>query len=399
MMSLFLFSSECFGEQICAKDLDGDGDYLQSNEIAVCKLLGDKTLCPIDTVECQVNYTCPLDGNLICNAGSCEQPVACKARYTLMRTWVYDCPTTGITYQNEDECTGSCKQTALCDSSEPICPTQDGGPCLDIGGGNYECSATACFEGNTIFEEITEIDDRIYKDDGERTGEGECLDQVMLFSGRTMSCRTPGLSTAYNNCCNESDTILQDSVGSATELGLGLHAIQATFAAAKTAFDAYRAGQTAADAGKLASDALIETFGPANIAATIAITMLVDYLANNCNQMDSETSVLNNSGYCYQTGIFCEKRIFGSGCVQKAESYCCFNSKLGRILHEQGRSQLEVFNDISSNDCRGFTPEQFQYLDFSRINFTDYYDDLRKNTESERKAMIEEKLNEFHQAI
>jgi len=71
--------------------------------------------------------------------------------------------------------------------------------------------------------------------------------------------------------------------------------------------------------------------------------------------------------------------------VQKAKVYCCFNSKLARILHEKGRPQLDTFVSSGmwgSKDnpyCRGFTPDEFQALDFGKIDLSEYYGDILKN--------------------
>jgi len=59
--------------------------------------------------------------------------------------------------------------------------------------------------------------------------------------------------------------------------------------------------------------------------------------------------------------------------VQKKKTYCCFGSPLARIAAEQGRIQLGFdFGTAKSPNCRGFTPEEFQKLDFSKIDFSEW---------------------------
>lgn len=66
----------------------------------------------------------------------------------------------------------------------------------------------------------------------------------------------------------------------------------------------------------------------------------------------------------------------------KKRTSCCFSSKLGRIFHEQGRPQLSAFGldggwgSARQPNCRGFTPEEFQSLDFSSIDLSEYEADL-----------------------
>jgi conjugal transfer mating pair stabilization protein TraN len=68
------------------------------------------------------------------------------------------------------------------------------------------------------------------------------------------------------------------------------------------------------------------------------------------------------------------------GCVQRNQSYCCFNSKLARILQEQGRAQIPSiggFGSAQSPNCRGFTTHEFQSLDFTKIDLTGYHAQIR----------------------
>ena len=64
-------------------------------------------------------------------------------------------------------------------------------------------------------------------------------------------------------------------------------------------------------------------------------------------------------------------------CLVKTKSYCTFQSRLGRILIEQGRPQLGLgWGDPSAPDCSGFTIAQLQSIDFSKIDFSEIYPSL-----------------------
>ncbi|KAB0545467.1 hypothetical protein F7Q90_24710 [Pantoea stewartii subsp. stewartii] len=69
-------------------------------------------------------------------------------------------------------------------------------------------------------------------------------------------------------------------------------------------------------------------------------------------------------------------------CTEKKEGYCQFDSKLAKIIQDQGRrGQLGIgFGSSKSPDCRGLTVDELQHLDFSAINFADFYDDLENGT-------------------
>lgn len=76
-------------------------------------------------------------------------------------------------------------------------------------------------------------------------------------------------------------------------------------------------------------------------------------------------------------GEYCSKKVLGV-CFEKKRGYCQFDSKLARIVQEQGRrDQLGVgFGSGKSPDCRGITVDELQRLDFGVMNFSDFYSDL-----------------------
>ena len=79
-------------------------------------------------------------------------------------------------------------------------------------------------------------------------------------------------------------------------------------------------------------------------------------------------------------GERCDHQVLGA-CIQKSQVYCVFDGKLARIIQEQGRrDQLGVkFGSGDSPNCRGITVPELQRIDFDKINFSDFYEDLMKN--------------------
>lgn len=100
----------------------------------------------------------------------------------------------------------------------------------------------------------------------------------------------------------------------------------------------------------------------------------------SCKESEKNLAKQNEQKKCHEVGEYCSKKInlgFSKICIQNSKSYCCFNSLLGRIFQEQGRQQLGIgWGSGDSPNCRGFTPEQFQKLDFSRINLQEFIDTL-----------------------
>lgn len=79
-------------------------------------------------------------------------------------------------------------------------------------------------------------------------------------------------------------------------------------------------------------------------------------------------------GQCHYVGDYCSEKWL-SVCVQRKKTYCCFGSALARIIGEQGRQQLGIgWGTPKSPECRGFTPEEFQKLDFDKIDFSEWFE-------------------------
>lgn len=80
-------------------------------------------------------------------------------------------------------------------------------------------------------------------------------------------------------------------------------------------------------------------------------------------------------------GSYCAHKVLGI-CTERKEAYCQFDSKLAKIIQEQGRrGQLGMgFGSGESPDCHGLTVQELQKLNFQAINFADFYDDLANGT-------------------
>ena len=104
-----------------------------------------------------------------------------------------------------------------------------------------------------------------------------------------------------------------------------------------------------------------------------------------CDERDKTTALMKDAGYCVFVGEYCAEEWPVVGCVQRAEAHCCFNSMLGRIINEQGRLQIPSMGGFGTPDamnCRGFSPEEFQALDFSKIDLSEYFSEIRSKSQS-----------------
>ena len=119
---------------------------------------------------------------------------------------------------------------------------------------------------------------------------------------------------------------------------------------------------TAAGAAALAG-------GPTAIAA-LATPFLTLFL---CSAEEKTLDVKDRMGLCHNLGTYCSDKVLGI-CTSKRTAYCCFESKLTRIIQEQGRPQIgKAWGKPKKETCKGFSVDEFARLDLSVMDFTEVY--------------------------
>ncbi len=99
-------------------------------------------------------------------------------------------------------------------------------------------------------------------------------------------------------------------------------------------------------------------------------------LAKKCSSSEKELRELKDQKQCVYVGTYCAEKILGI-CVRKKQSYCCFGSKLSKIVHEQGRKQLGIgWGEVEHPDCRPFTVDEIKDIDFSTMDLSELFEDL-----------------------
>jgi hypothetical protein len=277
----------------------------------------------------------------------------------------------------------------------------------------WVASKNKCIDlDNTEPEEEFDISGDMLTDDGERDGEGNCIDQIMLFTGRAQACKKAGLQSAYKNCCSFDGELANEDIGTLQQTKLKMDAIHGIYQLSQTAYTAYSSaiaagasqGAAASAAGTAAGQQMMVAFDPTTLAIAAGVYLVTEWVANACSDSDLETAAAKATGHCVEVGEFCSKKIKWIGCVQRKRSFCCFNGKMQKIFHEQGRPQLTTFGSNSfgsakSPNCRGFTPEEFQAIDFSKIDLSEYYEELNHNTSVEVNSVMKDKTKDFYESV
>lgn len=127
------------------------------------------------------------------------------------------------------------------------------------------------------------------------------------------------------------------------------------------------------------------------------ISLLV---ALGCDREEVLLHERDAQGLCAYVGTYCSDSFLGV-CLTKKKVYCCFESKLSRILQEQGRRQLpKPWGKPKTETCTGFTLDEFARLDLSQMDFSEVYaeftDAARLPDELETSTLIQQKIQDYY---
>ncbi|WP_457641321.1 conjugal transfer protein TraN [Persephonella sp.] len=209
-------------------------------------------------------------------------------------------------------------QNDLCYLGDFTCPLGSQYQCVTMSDGKNYCSDLFCGDAqyaNNYQNTDTTQGANDKQADGQIDENGNCLGTIYIFNGQDKRCRPPGTQTLYNDCCKK------DSIELAGLVEIG-----------------------------------------------------------SCNADEQYLAKLREwgerDGKCHYIGEYCAEKWKwpgGSVCVQKKKTFCCFTSPLARIIQEQGREQLGISWGTPKNpNCRGFTPSEFQKLDWNKIDFSEW---------------------------
>lgn len=116
-----------------------------------------------------------------------------------------------------------------------------------------------------------------------------------------------------------------------------------------------------------------KVFGIANCCSGKGVPLLTPFL---CPAAERELDRKDDAGLCHRVGAYCSDRVLGV-CVTRKDAYCCFESKLSRILQQQGRAQVNKrWDEPKRETCKGFTLDEFSLLDLSVMDFSEVYADF-----------------------
>ena len=97
-------------------------------------------------------------------------------------------------------------------------------------------------------------------------------------------------------------------------------------------------------------------------------------MASGCDSSETELGDWRAKRRCVEVGTYCAKKLPIIGCIEKKTTFCCFGTKLSKLIQEQGRLQLGMgWGDPESPNCRGLSPEELSRLDMSKMDLSELY--------------------------
>ncbi len=273
--------------------------------------------------------------------GTCSttsSPIACITQDKTRTDW--ECLIDNRSFPTEIDCWNNCIETQVCEQRPSYSCPQGDFACEDIyGTGSPVCSSNPCVNILITPPDETPSDTSTYQNDGVvDQATGACSGIFKIFNGKGYECLPPGLKTTFFDCCD-------------TDEGSFL------------------------------------------------------FINEFCPEDSIKAVEAESSGRGHYVGDYCKQKIPLIGCVQKARMYCTFNSKMARIVHEQGRAQLQKFapdgnwGSPEAPNCEGFTPEEFQMLDFSQIDLSEMFGDLVPVPVTELQTDVQDAVNRFQENL
>lgn len=145
-------------------------------------------------------------------------------------------------------------------------------------------------------------------------------------------------------------------------------------------------------------------FNPYMFAIAVAIMVIQDMMS--CEPDEKMLDMRRSQNLCVHTGTRCTSKIpIIKTCIEHTQTHCCFNSRLARIINEQGRAQIGK----GWSSCDGFSQSEFASLDFSRIDLAEFVAEIMANVNlsnapgnstgvaNNAQAVVQQKMQNYYQ--
>lgn len=102
---------------------------------------------------------------------------------------------------------------------------------------------------------------------------------------------------------------------------------------------------------------------------------------SDCGGEAKELAEARKLNKCVQVGTYCAEESKLGFCIRKKTTFCCYNSKLARLINQQGKAQLGLgFGSPKNPQCEGLTLAQLTKIDFSKLDLSELFDEIFAKT-------------------
>lgn len=106
------------------------------------------------------------------------------------------------------------------------------------------------------------------------------------------------------------------------------------------------------------------------------VTVLIQIIWE-CEESEFELGAKKEFRLCHYVGTYCSSRALFV-CIEKKQSYCCFDSPLARIMQEQVRAASGIgWGSAKSPDCGGLTLAELQGVNWNLMDLSEWIGILR----------------------
>jgi conjugal transfer mating pair stabilization protein TraN len=208
------------------------------------------------------------------------------------------------------------------------------------------------------------------------------------------------MSTAYNAYRGGATMAAAAKTGMSAASAAGAAAASSTFSVSAYGVSmSYTAGTAATATSAATSSSFTFAFDPTSLAIAVAIMIVVDL--SSCEEAEKVLAKKQGAGLCRQYSSTCN----GTFCTSITKRFCCFNSKLAKIINTAAVDQLGK----AISDCAGLTMTEFGMLNFAAIDLGEFTAEIMANLElpaspasgtspigTDVNAAIQRKLNNYY---
>ena len=215
---------------------------------------------------------------------------------------------------------------------------------------------------------------------------GVCVENKQTYSCNTRSCQTANITCGEPSFCLDGDCYAPDASQSDD-----FAKNAAIMAAINQAGKDITAEDMKAFSGKAVSCSK-KPIGIANCCSGKGWGMDIDL--TSCTDEEKALMKAKKKHIVHTVGSYCAEKVLGI-CIRHKEMNCQYPNLLSKLVAEQGKPQLhQNYGSAKHPNCAGFTADEMSHIDFSKIDLSEFYPEMKSNTNLPDPADVQKKAQD-----